>query len=105
MTSEKIRYTIFVFLFGLSVGGFFAVAVVREAVPLSNHVWAIGFSLLFGIPIIGGLVFWHLQLIKACRKAFGPKGGEIISHILSYQVVSMFLVMVIVISIMFAAIA
>lgn len=99
------RSTILVFCFGLAVGGFFAVGVIREAVPLREHVWAIGLSLLFGIPIVTGLIIWYLHLIKDVKRAFGPRGGEIISQILGYQLVSTFLVMLIVISIFYAAIA
>ncbi|MFQ5630801.1 MAG: hypothetical protein ACE5I1_18675 [bacterium] len=98
------RNTIFVFLFGLAVGGFFAVAVIREAVPLRDHVWTIGLSLLFGLPIVSGLIVWHLRLVRDIRRVFGQKGGEMIAQILSYQVVSTFLIILILISIFYAAI-
>lgn len=105
MTGKNVRYTLLVFFFGLAVGGFFAVTVVREAVPLKSHVWMIGLSVLFGGPIVLIIVFWYMRLMGSVKQILGQKGGDIVSQILSFQIVSMVLIVLILISVLYAAIA
>ncbi len=105
MNGQKIRFVLGVFFFGLAVGGFFSVTVIREAVPLRDHVWMIALSLAFGIPIILGLVFWYIHVVKVTQKALGPKGGELISQLIGFQLASTVLIFIILLSIFYAAIA
>lgn len=105
MNSSKIFKILAIFLFGLAVGGFGAVTIVREAVPLQSHAWAIGISLVCAVPILLGLVFWYLRVIKVCRQMLGPKGGEMVNAILTFQLVSNALLILILMSIFYAAIA
>jgi hypothetical protein len=105
LNGSKILKVLAVFSFGLAVGGFGAVTVVREAVPLQSHVWAIGTSLACAVPILLGLVFWYLRVVNVCRQMLGPKGGEMINAILTFQLVSNALLILILMSIFYAAIA
>lgn len=105
MDNSKILKILSVFAFGLVVGGFGAVTVVREAVPLQNHVWMIGISLACALPILLGLVVWYLRVANICRQMLGPKGGEMINAILTFQLVSNALLILILMSIFYAAIA
>ncbi|MDZ7292582.1 MAG: hypothetical protein ONB44_02075 [candidate division KSB1 bacterium] len=105
MNNSKILTNLAIFFFGLAVGGFTAITVVREAVPLRDHVWMIGISLACAVPIVGGLIFWYLRVIDTCRRVLGAKGGEMINAILTFQVVSVCLLFMILLSIFYAAIA
>jgi hypothetical protein len=93
-----------VFFFGVAVGGFAAVTIVREALPLRDHAWAIGISLVCSVPILIGLAVWYLRVVKTCRQLLGPKGGEMINSILTFQLASNALLILILMSIFFAAI-
>jgi hypothetical protein len=105
LNNSRIFANLAIFSFGLTVGGFAAVTVVREAVPLRDHVWAIGISLVLAVPILVGLTFWYLRVVNACRRVLGAKGGEVINAILTFQVVSNVLLLLILMSIFYAAIA
>ncbi len=105
MDNSKILKIFGVFAFGLAVGGFGAVTVVREAVPLQNHVWMIGISLACAVPILLGLLVWYMRVANICRQMLGPKGGEMINAILTFQLVSNALLILILMSIFYAAIA
>ena len=78
---------------------------VREAIPLRDHVWAIGLSLLTGAPIMVIMYMWFKSLLKKVRLVLGEKGGDVISSILIFQIVALLIVFLIVISILYAAIA
>jgi hypothetical protein len=103
--NSKILKIIGIFSFGLAVGGFGAVTVVREAVPLQNHVWMIGISLACAVPILIGLMIWYLRVVNICRQMLGPKGGQMINAVLTFQLVSNALLILILMSIFYAAIA
>lgn len=105
MDLKKVRNAIAIFFLGLAVGGFFAVVVVREAVPLRDHVWMIGMSMAAGSPIIAALLYWYFRLARAMRTTLGPKGGALIAQILGFQIVSTILVFIVLLSIFYAAIA
>jgi hypothetical protein len=105
LDNSKIVKILAVFSFGLAVGGFGAVTVVREAVPLQSHVWAIGISVACAVPILAGLVVWYLRVVNTCRELLGPKGGQMINAILTFQLVSNALLILILMSIFYAAIA
>jgi hypothetical protein len=94
-----------IFSFGVAVGSFAAVTVVREAIPLRDHAWAVGISVASGVPILIALAFWYLRVVNACRRVLGDKGGEVINAILTFQVVSIALLFLILMSIFYAAIA
>jgi uncharacterized Tic20 family protein len=104
LESSKILKILAVFFFGLSVGGFGAVTVVREAIPLKDHAWMIAITLACTIPILAGLIVWYLRVVNTCRQLLGPKGGEMINSILTFQLVSNALLILILMSIFFAAI-
>jgi len=105
LSNSTILKILAVFSFGMVVGGFGAVTVVREAVPLQNHVWMIAISLACAAPILIGLVVWYLRVVNVCRQMLGPKGGEMINAILTFQLVSNALLVLILMSIFYAAIA
>jgi hypothetical protein len=105
LDNSKILKIIAVFSFGLVVGGFLAVTIVREAVPLQSHVWMIAITAACGAPILLGLVVWYLRVVNICRQMLGPKGGEMINAILTFQLVSNALLILILMSIFYAAIA
>jgi len=105
VSNSKILKIIAVFSFGLAVGGLGAVTVVREAVPLQSHAWAIGISLICAVPILSGLILWYMRVVNVCRQMLGPKGGEMINAILTFQLVSNALLILILMSIFYAAIA
>jgi len=105
LQQTRITQTMLGFVFGFCLGGFLAVTVVREAIPLRDHVWAIGLALLTGTPIVVIMYIWFKSLLKKVRMVLGEKGGDMISAILTFQVVAMLLIFLIVISILYAAIA
>ena len=105
MENSKILKILGVFSFGLAVGGFGAVTVVREAVPLQSHIWMIGISLACAVPILIGLLVWYLRVVNVCRQMLGPKGGQMINAVLTFQLVSNALLILILMSIFYAAIA
>ena len=104
MNNSKILANLGIFSFGVAVGSFAAVTVVREAIPLRDHVWAIGISVAFAVPILAALAVWYLRVVSACRRVLGAKGGEVINTILTFQVVSIALLFLILMSIFYAAI-
>jgi hypothetical protein len=105
LNNSKILANFAIFAFGLAVGSFAAVTVVREAVPLRDHVWAIAISVVCAVPILIALAFWYLRVVSACRRVLGVKGGEVITAILTFQIVSNVLLLLILMSIFYAAIA
>ncbi len=105
MNNSKILANLGIFGFGVAVGSFAAVTVVREAIPLRDHVWAIGISVASAVPILVALTFWYLRVVRACRRVLGERGGEVINAILTFQVVSTVLLFLILMSIFYAAIA
>ncbi len=105
MNESKVKQAMMFFTFGLCFGGFMAVAVVREAVPLRDHAWSIGISLLTGVPIFYLLYRWYKTLLHSVRTVLGEKGGAVISSIVTFQIVAMTIIFLIVISILYAAIA
>jgi len=105
LNESKVKQAMMFFTFGLCFGGFMAVAVVREAVPLRDHAWSIGISLLTGVPIFYLLYRWYKTLLHSVRTVLGEKGGAVISSIVTFQIVAMTIIFLIVISILYAAIA
>ena len=105
MNNSKTLTNLGIFALGLAVGCFTAVTVVREAIPLRDHVWAIGISVVCAVPILLALVLWYIRVVSACRRVLGAKGGEVINAILTFQVVSTVLLFLILMSIFYAAIA
>lgn len=104
MSHSAILKNLAIFFSGVAVGGFLAVTVVREAVPLRDHVWVIGICVACAVPILGGLIYWYFRVIAACRRVLGAKGGEMINTILTFQLVSTAVVIMILMSIFYAAI-
>lgn len=105
MQQARVTQTMLGFVFGFCLGGFLAVTVVREAIPLRDHVWAIGLSLLTGAPIIVIMYMWFKSLLRKVRVVLGEKGGDVISSILTFQIAALLIIFLIVISILYAAIA
>ncbi len=97
--------SIAIFCFGTVLGGFVATVVIREAVPLRDHYLAIIISFVCSGVLIAGLIAWYFKVIKACKVAFGEKGGSIINTIMSFLLVSVCLLYIIVVSIFYMAIA
>lgn len=97
--------SIIIFCLGTVLGGFVATVVIREAVPLRDHYVAIIISFVSSGILICGLIAWYFKVIKACKVAFGQKGGSIINTIMSFLLVSVCLLYIIVVSIFYMAIA
>lgn len=104
MNSSKATLAMACFVFGLAVGAFAAVTVVREAVPLRDHAWMIGIALLTGIPICALLFVWYRALLRSIRTVLGEKGGGIISSIMTFQLVTIVILFLLIVSILYAAI-
>ena len=105
MQQARVTQTMLGFIFGFCMGGFLAVTVVRESIPLRDHVWAIGLALLTGVPMITLMYMWFKSLLRKVRLILGEKGGDVISSIVTFQIVAMLIIFLIVISILYAAIA
>ncbi len=97
--------SIIIFCLGTVLGGFVATVAIREAVPLRDHYLAIIISVVCSGVLICGLIAWYFKVIKACKIAFGQKGGAIINTIMSFLLVSVCLLYIIVVSIFYMAIA
>lgn len=104
MFESRIKQFAATFVFGMATGGFFAVTVVREAVPLRDHVWMIGITLAAGFPIIVGLIWWYMLLVRHTVRALGSKGGQLISHILAFQLASTVIIVALLLSFFYAAV-
>jgi hypothetical protein len=96
---------ILTFCFGVFVGGFLSIVVIREAIPLRDHYLMIGIISAAGSIVVLVLIGWYFRVIKICRTAFGDKGGGVINSLLSFLVVSTALMFMVIVGIFYAAIA
>ena len=105
MVNSKVLSKILIFLFGFCLGGFIAVSIVREAVPLRDHYYIVVIYSIYIIPIIVALIVWYINIIRSCRKILGDEKGDFIGTILTYVLVSVLVIFILVIGIFYTAIA
>ncbi|RKY75944.1 hypothetical protein DRQ12_10995 [candidate division KSB1 bacterium] len=102
---SNILSNVLIFLMGLLLGGFGAVTVVREAVPLRDHFYAIVIYSLFTIPVLLILLVWYMRVVKTCKAILGEKGGKLISSIMSFLLIATIVLFILIVGIFFTAIA
>ena len=102
---KNMIYLLLSFVLGLLLGNFLSLTILREAVPLRNHIYMIGFASISIIPIFIFLVVWYYQILRSLEKLIGSKGGHLIGIILAFIVVTNILIFVTVSAIFFAAVA
>jgi hypothetical protein len=96
---------IIAYVAGICTGGLLAVFVIREMVPLRDHVWVVIISGILASPIFVLLVLWYFRVVRECRKAFGEKGGAIVTSLLTFIVVSLSIVFLLIAGLLFSAVA
>jgi len=104
----KIKNIIFVFsvfVLGLLLGVFVTVAVIREALPLKEHVAVIGIYLVTGLPVVIILFVYYLSILSYLKRTIGEKGGKIVGRVLTFLLVSILVFSVLFLGLLFSAIA
>ena len=102
---KKILFIFSVFLLGLLLGVFVTVAVIREALPLRDHVIIIGIYLLTALPVLIILFAYYLSTISYLKEAVGTKAGEIVGRVLTFFLVSLLVFSILFLGLLFSAIA
>ena len=93
------------FVVGLFLGSFAAITVIREAVPLRNHIFVtITFVGAF-LPILIVLWLWFLAIVKGIRQALGEKAGKLILNLITFLLVAEVILFIFVAGFYFTAIA
>jgi len=100
----KILSRVLIFFAGFCLGGFIAVTVIREALPLRDHYVIIGLYILYVIPIIIALSYWYVKIINSCRQMFGEEKGSFIGTILSFILLSVLIIFILVIGMHYTAV-
>jgi hypothetical protein len=95
---------ILIFFAGFCIGGFLAVTVIREALPLRDHIVIIVIYALYIIPIIVALSYWYIKIIKSCRQMFGEEKGSFVGTILSFILLSVLVIFILVIGMYYTAV-
>jgi len=90
---------------GVLLGGFGAVTIIREAVPLREHFYTVVTCIIFTIPIFIILLIWYTKVTNTCRVILGEKGGRLISSIITFLLISIIVVFILIMGIFFSAIA
>lgn len=103
MKTGQLTRTFLAFLFGLAMGTMGAVTVVREAVPLRNHVVMIGIYLAGAVPMVLIVFFWYLHVVRTFRKLLGEKAGALVSNFTTLVFVGLFVMYLLVVGLFYAA--
>ena len=93
------------FVVGLFLGVFASVTLIREAVPLRNHIYVTATFVGAFIPILIVMWLWFLSVSKLLEKGLGEKGGKIFSQILAFLLVAEVILFIFVAGFYFTAIA
>ncbi|MBC8184186.1 hypothetical protein H8E88_24090 [candidate division KSB1 bacterium] len=104
MLDNKIFSKILLFFSGFCLGGFLAVSIIREALPLRDHVVIIVIYVIYLIPIIIALTYWYVKIIQSCRQMFGEEKGSFIGTILSFILLSVLVIFILVIGMYYTAV-
>ena len=104
MLDNKIISRILIFLAGFCLGGFIAVSIIREALPLRDHAYIIVIYTIYTIPIIVALAYWYVKIIKSCNQIFGEDKGSFIGTILSFILLSVLVIFILVIGMYYTAV-
>jgi len=100
----KIFSKVIIFLTGFCLGGFIAVSIIREALPLRDHATIIVIYFIYIIPIIIALICWYAVILKSCRKMFGEEKGSFIGTMLSFFLLSVLVIFILVAGIYYTAV-
>jgi hypothetical protein len=103
LIGSKVFSKIAIFIFGFCLGGFISVSIIREAVPLRDHVYVIGIYIIYILPIIAALFFWHKSIIKAGMEIFGEEKGDFLGTIFTFIDVSILVILILVIGIFYSS--
>jgi hypothetical protein len=104
LLDSKIFSRILIFFTGFCIGGFLAVTVIREALPLRDHIVIIVIYTLYIIPIIVALTYWYIKIVKSCRQMFGEEKGSFVGTIISFIWISVLVIFVLVIGMYYTAV-
>ena len=105
MPRSGILSSVLIFIMGVLLGGFGAVTIIREAVPLREHFYTVVTCIIFTIPIFIILLIWYTKVTNTCRVILGEKGGRLISSIITFLLISIIVVFILIMGIFFSAIA
>ena len=105
MSRSNILSSVLIFIMGVLLGGFGAVTIIREAVPLREHFYTVVTCVIFTIPIFIILLIWYTKVIDTCRIILGEKGGKLIGSIITFLLISTLIFFILVVGIFFSAVA
>lgn len=103
MTENKIISKVLIFIFGFSLGGFVAVALVREAVPLRDHIYVMIVYIIYVFPIFIGLFFWYKSVIRSIRKFVGDEKADFYASLFSFFFVSLIVIFILTIGLFYTS--
>lgn len=93
------------FVLGVFLGGFASITMIREAVPLRDHIYLTATFIGAFIPILIVMWFWFLSVARQLEKGIGEKGGRIFTQVLSFLLVAEVILFIFVAGFYFTAIA
>ena len=93
------------FVVGLFLGSFAAITVIRESVPLRDHIYLTLTFVLSFIPILIVLWLWFIHLTKSLKISIGEKGGKIFVQLIAFLLVAEVILFVFIAGFYFTAIA
>ena len=90
---------------GLFLGSFAAITVIRESVPLRDHIFVTLTFVGAFIPILIVMWFWFLSISRQLSKNLGAKGGNIFTQVIAFLLVAEVILFIFVAGFYFTAIA
>ena len=90
---------------GLFLGSFAAITVIRESVPLRDHIFVTLTFVGAFIPILIVMWFWFLSISRLLSKNLGAKGGNLFTQVLAFLLVAEVILFIFVAGFYFTAIA
>lgn len=93
------------FVVGLFLGSFAAITLIREAVPLRDHIFVTLTFVVSFIPILIVLWFWFIHINKSLKGSIGEKGGKIFMQLIVFLLVAEVILFVFIAGFYFTAIA
>ena len=89
---------------GLFLGSFAAITVIRESVPLRDHIFVTLTFVGAFIPILIVMWFWFLSISRLLSKNLGAKGGNLFTQVLAFLLVAEVILFIFVAGFYFTAI-
>lgn len=93
------------FVVGLFLGSFAAITVIRESVPLRDHIFLTITYVVCFIPILVVLLLWYIHMTKELRESLGEKGSKIFTQLITFLLVAEVILFIFVAGFFFTAIA